>query len=291
MGWEEERMGSRVICLPQYDQDGIGGGWTFLSNLKKAIPGLITNYDNSDTYFIPSASMVSREDVVKAKEDGKKIVLRSDNIIRNSRNRNTGMSRMKSFADMADVVIFQSEFARDLLNPYLDAKRHTVILNSCDEKIFHPTNKKLNGTTNYLYIRSSTDETKNWEMARSGFQLANNPKKLTIIGKGFDQNMIDYNFDFYQGEDVRYVGEVRDKDTLADFYRANDYLLYSYFQDACSNTLIEALCCGLTVVNCYGMAETGGTPEILAKFREYGKNYFFLERMGEEYRECLQAIG
>lgn len=281
-----------MICLPSYDEQALGGGWSFISNLKTAIPDYFTDYEHADTFFIPSASMVSRDEVYQAKQDGKKIVLRCDNIIRNSRNRNSGMTRMKDFADWSDLVIYQSEFARDLLDPYLRTKNNTVILNSCNELYFHyPTQEyKLAGVSRYLYARSSTDETKNWDIARISFQNVQGPKSLTIIGKPFKEDMSLYNYDFYQGENVRYLGEIRDKNTLGDIYRDHDYLVYSYFQDACSNTLIEGLCSGLKILNCYGMAETGGAPEILEKFREFGQNYFFLERMGMEYIEALESI-
>lgn len=279
------------ICLPEYDKQAVGGGWTFILNLSKTLN--IYPYDEAGIYFIPSASMVSRDDVNQAKQDGKKIVLRVDNIIRNSRNRNSGMSRMKDYAEWSDLVIYQSEFAKNLLDPYLNSKNNTVILNSCDESYFHhPTNsKKLAGVSRYLYARSSTDETKNWDIARMSFQASPGPKLLTIIGKPFKEDMSQYNYDFYQGEDVKYLGEIRDKSTLAEIYRNHDYLLYSYFQDACSNTLIEALCSGMKILNCYGMAETGGAPEIIQKFNDFGPDYFRLSRMGKEYETCLQAIG
>ena len=127
------------IYLPNYDKLALGGGWSFIANFRKAMGDTITdNYAESDIFFLPSASMVSREDVEQAKRDGKKIVLRCDNIIRNSRNRNTGMSRMKDFSDWADLVIFQSDFAEELLNPYLQTENYKVILNSVDENIFNP---------------------------------------------------------------------------------------------------------------------------------------------------------
>lgn len=280
-----------MICLPTYDANAFGGGWTFIRNLNKAIPDLITDYDKADTYFIPSASMVKREDVVKAMDDKKKIVLRVDNILRNSRNRNSGMSRMKDFASWADLVIYQSEFAKGLLDDYLKPKRSLVILNACDESIFYPlTSAKLSGVNRYLYARSSTDDTKNWELARTGFQSTDKPKQLSIVGKGFSQDMIDYNFDFYLGEDVRYIGEITNQETMADIYRNHDYLLYSFFQDACSNTLIEALSCGLKIMNCFGMLETGGSPEIVERFLKLGRKHFFLERMGGEYKVALENL-
>lgn len=276
------------IALPEYDESAYGGGWSFIYNFRKALSHHITPYEEAEVFFIPSASMVSREAVQKARDDGKKIVLRCDNIIRNSRNRNSGMTRMKDFADWSDVVIFQSQFAKDLLDPYLQTKNSKIILNSCDQDVFKPlAQRQPGGPKRYLYVRSSTDETKNWEMARVAFQNVEGPKILTIVGKGFD-GLMEYNYDFYQDEIVKFIGEVKDRGTMATIYQNNEYLLYSYFNDACSNTAIEALNCGLTIANCYGMAETGGTPEILDKFREFGYKWFSLDRMGAEYMEAMK---
>ena len=84
------------IHVANYQPNKIGGGWTFTNYFVSWFGN--TSYDEADVYFIPSASTVERDAVRKAKEDGKKIVLRVDNAIRNSRNRNTGMTRLYDFS-------------------------------------------------------------------------------------------------------------------------------------------------------------------------------------------------
>ena len=59
---------------------------------------------------------------------------------------------------------------------------------------------------------------------------------------------------------------------------------YSYFNDACSNTLNEALLCGLGVLDCYGMRRTGGAPEQI----ETGPRT--VEQMVNEYREVFSHV-
>ena len=278
------------ICLPNYDTNGIGGGWSFISNFIKAMAGNIVDYDNADIFFIPSASMVSREDVQRAKDDGKKIVLRCDNIIRNSRNRNTGMSRMKDFADWANLVIFQSEFAEELLNPYLKTEQGRVIYNSVDESIFNEDNR-IDGKNRYYYGKHSSDETKNWEMARVAYQGLQEDlpdASLDLVGR-FDGNLEEYNFDFYNGENYRYWGYVTNAQAMANVYKQVDYFIYTYFNDACSNSLIEALMCGVKIYDPYNMASTGGTPEILANFYKIPK-FFELKRMADDYKTALAGV-
>lgn len=287
------------IHLAKYDPNGIGGGWSFARNFAKIMKDNLSEYPEADIYFITSASMVSREEVIKAKQDGKKIVLRVDNIIKNSRNRNTGMTRMKDFAEWADLVVFQSNFAARLLNTYLEIPQNefkgTVILNSVDQDIFNVHGRQDIDTfrpdaRRYLFSKYSSDPTKNWDIARISFQEIKEPEKsLTLIGR-FEGGVEEYNFDFYQDEKVNYLGMITDPNSIAQIYKNSDVFLYSYFQDACSQTLIEAISCGLEIHNCYGMLSTGGAPEVMDRLKDRGRDYFSLARMGREYYEAMARL-
>lgn len=278
------------IFIAKYEPDRLGGGWSFQRNFAKAMKDNLSSYEEADVFFIASASMLQREEVEQAKKDGKKIVLRVDNIIRNSRNRNTGMSRMKDFAQMADLVVYQSKWAGRLLHNFLSPKNSVIILNGTDQDIFNTEGRTKAPETRYLYSKYSSDETKNWELARSSFQQAKSQSKiLNIVGR-YDAKMVEYNFDFYEDEEYVYHGEVQDIQTMADIYKSSDVFLYSYFNDACSQTLIEAISCGLEIYNCYGMLQTGGAREIMEHFNEYEPNYFALPRMGGEYFRAMSAL-
>lgn len=281
------------IFIPHSEDKKLGGGWSFISNIKKAIPKHISNYEESDIFFIPSPSICSKEEVDKAQSDGKKIVLRCDNIVRNSRNRNTGMSRMKRFAEQADLVIYQSDFARNLLEPYLGIKGH-IILNGCDTEVFHDRGRKEALEARFVYSRVNRDETKNFEMARYIFQEESMKREgdavLNLIGQ-YSNELVEYNFDFYMDEKYKHWGTINDPNTMAAIYRNSDYLIYTFWNDACSNTLIEALCSGCLAFDYYGMLDTGGAPEILHMFDEHGgAEYFSLERMGREYLTAMEFL-
>lgn len=280
-----------MIHLAHSDDNKLGGGWSFISNLKKAIPDQLTNYRDAEVYLIPSPSICSKEEVDQAQADGKKIVLRVDNIVRNSRNRNTGMSRMKRFAEQADLVIYQSEFARNLLLPYLQVDGK-IILNGCDQSIFNPQGRQEATTAKYMYSRVNRDETKNWEMARIYFQekfQANHDSKLHIVGH-YSPELIEYNFDFYNDEQYQYWGVMQDPASLAQIYKDSDYFIYTYFNDACSNSLIEALSSGCIVADPYGMCTTGGAIEILHAYKAFGEDYLDIKRMGEQYMEAIGEL-
>jgi len=279
------------VYIAHADDNRIGGGWSWISNAVKA--GIHNStYEECDIYLIPSPSMVSKEEVDKAQADGKKIVLRCDNIVRNSRNRNTGMSRMKRYAEQADLVIYQSEFAKNLLMPFLKTDG-VVILNGCDTNIFNPKGRQEDTTAKFIYSRFNRDETKGFEMARFIYQheslKRNGDTTLNIVGQ-FSSELTEYNFDFYMGESYNYWGVIMDHGTMASILKNSDYFIYTYWNDACSNAAIEALCCGCTIIDYYGMRYTGGMPEILEHYDTHGIDYFSLERMGLDYAKALSSL-
>lgn len=262
------------VFIPGFDPSRIGGGWTWSRNIAKGLGDeFTTNYADATHYLIAGPTMVERVDVERAKHEGKKIILRCDNAVRNSRNRGTGMTRMKDFAIWADKVIYQSEWARKFLMPYLGVDGD-VILNGVDTSMFHDKNRNAPGDS-YLYIRSSRDEGKQWIMA--WYWFVNNPGKLEIVGKFSTENM-EYGFDFFNKERFIYTGE---NQSMPDVYRRNKYFLYTYLNDACSNTLLEARASGCEIVDVFGMLETGGAKEIMEC------EDISLERMVKEYRSVL----
>lgn len=243
------------VQIANYDPAKRGGGWTFLKNFTKGF----THDPQSDIFFIAGPTLATHDEVDEAKRQGKKIVLRIDNAVRNSRNRGTGMTRMKAFCDKADLVIYQSEWAKRFLYPFTK-KDGEVILNGVDVKEFGEHRGTPYDDT-YLYVRSSRDEGKQWIMAWYWF-IENNKvdAKLNIVGK-FSHENAEYNFDFYNNEKFVFWGEQKE---MQSAYYSSKYFLYTYLNDACSNTLLEARACGMEIVDVFGMLQTGGAPEIMA---------------------------
>jgi hypothetical protein len=277
------------IHLAKYEPERIGGGWTFMRNFAKGMKGDLTSYEEADIYFISSPSIVSRDEVFQAKKDGKKILLRVDNAVRNSRNRNTGMSRMFDFAQLADVLVYQSRWAQRYLQPFL-GKKGSVILNGIDLALYKPPTIPPN--RNFVfYSRFNRDETKNWEVARywfSQFHMDYPDSKLYIAGQ-FSQELRDGNFDFYMGEDYQFLG-VLPPEELAAIYRYCHKFLYTYYNDACSNSLIEALCSDCEIVGGFYYQDTGGSKEIIDLFARHGRQRFSIDFMCAKYKEVLAAI-
>lgn len=267
------------IHLANYEPNRAGGGWTFMRNFSKGVT--VTDYDKAEIYFICGPTMVERSEVERAKAEGKKVVLRIDNAVRNSRNRNTGMSRMSDFASWADLVIYQSKWAREYLYPFTKVDG-PVILNGVDQTVFKPLEKRPN---TYVYSRQNRDETKNWEVARYYFsQLSLSAKysKLYIVGN-FSPELVEGNFDFYMGEDYQYY-PTQDHEAYSVLLAQSENFIYTYYNDACSNSLIEAIACECKIVDPHHFLETGGAPEILEQ------KDISLERMCQEYITELERL-
>jgi glycosyltransferase involved in cell wall biosynthesis len=260
------------VHIANYEPDRIGGGWTAARYLYEGLGSVA--YAEADTYLICGPTMVSRNEVAQAKLDNKKIILRLDNAVRDSRNRGTGMSRIRDFCELADAVIYQSQWAKDFLMPFT----HTdgpVILNGVDTKRFNSQDRTAPDDS-YLFARSSRDEGKGWVMA--WYWFVNNPGQIEIAGK-FSSDNLDWGFDFYNEERWKFSGFIQD---MVPIYKRNKYFLYTYLNDACSNTLLEARASGCEIVDVYGMLQTGGAPEIMAC------QDISVDRMIREYQEVIK---
>lgn len=275
------------IWMPEVDQSKIGGGWSFSEVFFKY--NEIHTFDNADLIFVPGATLVDIGKIKDAKAQGKKVVLRVDNHLLPSRNRNAGMRKLHELAELADLVIYQSQWAKDYIGKLI-GKDGVVIMNAVDLDVFKP-DPLIQNKNAMLYARSSRASEKGWEMVRYWYSrifMENPTRSLSIIGKFSNENL-EYNFDFFNNENYRFYGQFRHQD-FAVMLRTHKYFLYSYFMDACSNTLIEALCSGCTVVDIYGMLKTGGAPEIMAAWMARGREYFGYPRMIEEYRKAFESL-
>ena len=280
------------IYIPIIAQYGIGGGWRFTNQLMKALKDKVEFVDQlelCDLYFIPGPTIADKDEVVIAKKLKKKIVLRVDNIVKNSRNRGAGTPRLYEFARMADEVIYQSEWSKEWLKDFL-GREGEVILNGTDASIFCEKGEKLvpNGTPQYLYCRARRDEDKMWSKAWYEFQkiyFKNPNAHLWIIGK-FSKEVMKNHFDFYGGAEKRYkfFGIIERAEDMAKIYRGADIFIYSYILDACSNSLIEARACGNQIMRCDN--GDSGADEIMA----VPKEELTMEIMADKYLKVFEKV-
>ncbi len=284
------------IALLNDSKQGLGGGFSFRRNLSKGLKALghqiVEDVSSADIALISGATMVTRNTVREVKDKGVKLVTRIDNVPRNSRNRNTGTSRLKDYAIWADEVVYQCRWAQDYLSDFLERKG-VIVYNSVDEEIFKPEGPSLSygadgSSPIYLYSRFSRDETKRYEEAWYEYQLIHkkNPNaKLVLIGQ-FSPEHQQYNFDFFRGEKYQEPKVIDTPEEMARVYRGCDYLMAVYFCDCYSNTYLEALMSGVKLSN---TNMSGGTPELIENFKK-GREFNSLKRMAEDYVEVFERL-
>lgn len=269
----------------------LGGGWSFVGNFikgcKKLDVELVSDLKDCDTMLIPASSMVTKETVALAKELKKKVYLRIDNMPRNSRNRNTGSSRVLSYAKQADGIIFQSNWAKEWIGWWLqhekiDIDNNIVIYNGIDTDIFNRVGAVHNPKI-FLYTQLNDDVTKQWHeawyMFARHYWREDMERVLWLVGK-FSKELREYNFDFFQGEQVEYKGIMETPEQMASIFKQVGTVLIPYYNDACSNTIMEARACGCEMV----CSHTGGTPEILDDSLDLS-----LDRMALQYLSFMKG--
>jgi len=276
------------IALLCDSKQKIGGAWTFRRNLVKGLKQVghevVEDYRQADIAFVAGVTLVIRDTIRDIKERKIKLVVRVDNIPRNSRNRNTGTSRLRDFTILADKVIYQSEWAKEYVMPFIN-RDGPVVYNGVDIDIFKKAGLRMDfrGNPTYLYSRFNRDETKRWEEAWYEYQMIQrrNPKaKLVIVGN-FSPEQVEYGFDFFMGENYKYLGVIESPEEMARIYRSCDYLLATYYNDCYSNTYCEAIACGCQL---YKPNLSGGTAEVIEQ------GVISLEDMTKEYVEIFERL-
>lgn len=277
------------ILLPCDSQQILGGGFSFRVNLEKGLTTrghtIVNNIVEADVALIAGVTMVTWDTVEAIKKQGVKLVVRLDNCPRNSRNRNTGTSRLKGFCDMADEVIWQCEWARFYLRDFI-GKEGKIIYNGVNTEIFKPEGDKYdfgNKENVYLYSRFNRDENKRYEEIWYRFQLLfreNKNRKLVLVGQ-FSPEQQEYNFDFFRGERVEYLGIIDNSEEMAKIYRSCGYLFAPYFVDCYSNTYLEAIACGCKL---FEPNMSGGTPELIKN------GVITLDQMAKEYEKVFLEV-
>lgn len=275
------------IHLANKSKQQIGGGFTFLRNLKLALKDkveFVDDWKECDVFFISGVTMLDKSDVQNAYDAGKKIVLRVDNMPRKSRNKCQPHERMRNYADKSKAVIYQSRWAYDWIGSYVGFKdKSHIILNGVDTSIFYKQKERpFRDYLKFLYVRYNRDENKRPTEAFDMFTQAwmqNNKNELIIVGQ-FSEKQEDAKFDFFRGEKFHYVNVIEDRNQLAGIMRDCDILLYPSYSDACPNTVIEAKACGMEVYH-HGHAGIGEACSIEDPT---------LERMGNEYLDIFNKI-
>lgn len=281
------------LYIPNISSGAVGGGWTFRNNLINGLQGKVSfvdDIDSCDIFFISGITMIDKSDIFEAKRQGKKIVLRVDNVPKKSRNkRSSPHERLKEFGQMSDWIVFQSKWSKKYTSPLFDdiGSKSSIIYNGVDKKVFYSDEGQRNNNR-YLFAYHGNSELKGFWQAHYYFQMlarGNNKAEFWFIydfGRGLEE-LKDSNFDFWNGENFKYLDKANTPHEMASIMRKCKYLIFPSFMDAAPNTILEARSCGLEVINTVSEFE-GGSKEML-ELKDIS-----LERMSDEYLELFKSL-
>lgn len=281
------------IYAPAKTESGVNGGLTFLRNLKKGLSDrcqFVNTWQEADIFFITSVTLIDLGELLEAKKAGKKIIFRVDNVPRNSRNRRLHpkpAERMKLFAQMSDLVIYQSEWARDYCYPLCGDG--TIVYNGVDQAIFYPDDKQQD-PNKYLFLYHGKNELKQFWLAHFYFHkefVKNREAEFYFINQfpsAEEELLQNADFDFWLGESYHRLPVIDDPQKIADLMRQCKYLIFPSTLDAAPNTVLEARACGMQIIGA-APAELAGTQELLNPNLDIS-----LERMTDEYFHLFQFI-
>jgi len=259
--FESDYTGKRVSILREFKKPPYGGGNQFMLALKKGMEDLgviVLNNKiskNIDAYIFDSSWL--KKDLLKKlrKLENPLVAHRIDGPIQLYRGSDSAADDeiFELNKEFATVTIIQSQFTLDkLLSLSYSPKNPVIIYNSINPEIFYPK-VGIKSLDNKIKIISAS-----W---------SDNPKKGGSVYKWLDENL-----DF-QKIDYTFVGRVKqnlnniklvppvDSQRLADMLRDHDIYITASENDPCSNSLIEALACGLPAI----YRNSGGHPELVQK--------------------------
>ncbi len=150
---------------------------------------------------------------------------------------------------LADHTVFQSEFVKNNVFPYLNPKDWTIIINGADSSIFRYQQHK----GQYIgHITNSIGEKKRLDLLEQAIQKYPN-EPFMLVG-----NHEKSSIDFSQYKNVTIIGPVT-KTELVQYHQQMKCLYFPSERDPCPNTVVEAILSGIPV--CYN--QHGGTKEIV----------------------------
>lgn len=157
--------------------------------------------------------------------------------------------------DFADATIMQSQFSKQSHDQLgLGLRNPVVIANAADAGLFSPPTVAVQGSD--LHRRKVRIISTSW---------SDNPNKGADVYGWLDQHLdfsrYEYTFAGRINIELKHINVVSPLPSaeLAKLLRKHDLFLAASLRDPCSNSLIEALACGLPVI----YRKSGGHPELV----------------------------
>ena len=233
-----------------------GGGNQFQKCLKKYLKNenLLTDIpSDADIIFFNSHQDFKQIINLKSAFPDKKFIHRVDGPMKLYNNMSDNRDDIVYYLNnsIADATVFQSNYSFDK-NIEMGMKLtplHTVIYNSVDSDIFFKKSDKKKGEKTNLIAASWSPN------IRKGFNY------YQFLDENLDFSK--YNFSFAGQSPIKFTNVknlgILNSEQLAVELRASSIYLTASENDPCSNSLIEALACGIPVI----ALNSGGHPELV----------------------------
>jgi glycosyltransferase involved in cell wall biosynthesis len=243
----------KINILYDFKDSPWGGGNQFLKNIRNYFFKNGVYWDNPLTADVILVNSKDNLDIA-SKFNPKVFIHRIDGIFsiyRGERERYNDLMVYEFSSRYASGIIYQSEWSRsESKKNGMSDNKEAVIYNCSDPKIFNRENMR--------------------DLKRDKIRLittcwSDNPKKGGATYKYLDENL---NFNKYEyvfagrcSDDFKNIKALGIMSSLAlsQELKKSDIFVTATESDACSNSLIEALTCGLPCV----VLNSGGSPEIL----------------------------
>ncbi len=250
---------TRIHICYEFKEGPWGGGNQFLQTFRKWCRDAslyAENPSDADAIVFNSHHMIDRVAKLRRAFPGKLFIHRIDGPIHLVRGRDSLVDRIVHAANtgLADGTVFQSEWSRreNIRCGMRCSGPWVVVHNTAEPSLFHPAGDYARAPDARIRIVISS-----WSSNRR---------------KGFDvYEYLDTHLDFTKYQ-VSFIGNTEstfvnlqtfppmDSTQLARTLRAHDIYLTASVDDPCSNSLIEAIQCGLLPV----CRQSGGHPELTA---------------------------
>lgn len=178
---------------------------------------------------------------------------------------------------LADKSIFQSHYSlKRHLELGMDFREPVVILNAADPEIFNPNNR--------------VDFSQSRKVRLIAVSWSNNLNKGAPVYQWLDENLDWGRFEFtFVGQSAITFKNIHmiqpvDSYKLAQVLRSHDIYITASKNDPCSNSLIEALTCGLPAL----YLQSGGHPEIV---KQAGLGFEVAEQIPALLDQIVESYG
>lgn len=265
-----------------------GGGNQFLKLIKKKLVemGMYAELENADIILFNSHQAVKEVIKAKIKYPEKIFIHRIDGPMRLYNQMNDKRDDIVNLVNkyIADGTIFQSKWSRER-NYKMGLKQtnyETVIYNAADKEIFNSDGKyKFDKNRKIKLIATSWSDN-----IKKGF------KTYLFLDQNLDWERYEMVFvgnspvEFQNIKHIRPLNSVE----LAKLLKQSDIFISASEKDPCSNSVIEALSCGLPVI----CKKDGGHPELVKNggklFERDNEIIGLLEEIVDNYSEIQKSI-